>query len=59
MDDWTKHAADEPQPVDGEQRVEVRWRNHRGVTTKHRADVLNWREVTEYRLLPNPAHAQS
>lgn len=46
-------------PVDGEQRVMVRWKDpdEDGITT-HRAGAFNWAAIKSYRLAPNPDHAQ-
>lgn len=58
-DDWIDHDGSAC-PLDGEQRVEVKWRDPWlwGTTTRHRAGALNWNSVEAYRLQPNPPHAQ-
>lgn len=53
---WTRHDYKDDCPVDGEQQVEVMWRD--GTTTKHRAGVFNWDMVAAYKILPNRPHAQ-
>lgn len=57
-DDWIEMPdyADKS-PVDGEQMVQVRWRDMPGETT-HRAGVFNWDMVQSYRLVLNKAHSR-
>ena len=58
-EDWIEHDGKDC-PLDGEQRVQVKWRDLwlAGTTTTHRAGALNWENVQSYRLLPNPTHSQ-